>query len=449
MTTQQAIKMFMGEKVDNFFALLTNTGGSFDPAITYAGPGIPQWDLGDTNTQTGTAFTHVYAGGGPFDVQLSVADKSQLTHIITPSDNVTDLTPPADLIGLQQVQAPNNALTDFNGETLWPLVLLYINNNSLTSLTLQDWAPLQFLRVYLNPALGNYTTYSWPAIRQIRSQGVGMTSFATFAWPALQRLFLFDNSLAALTTQAWPSLENLQLQNNALTSLATFNTWTNMTRFNAANNVGITSITTHPEWTSLQFFEMQSCALTSFTTHPEWVAIEDLRFNDNLLNAFVAHPEWVALDCLDLTNNNITSFITHPEWINLRLLTLTTNNLTSLTTHTEWVALEELVASDNNIAPNVQTFNTWTSLTRIQLNNNALTTFQAHREWTLINEVKIQNNMLPATEIDAVLIELDASGALGGTLDYAGNPGAPDVSRSAPAATAKANLIGNGWTVLI
>ena len=55
----------------------------------------------------------------------------------------------------------------------------------------------------------------------------------------------------------------------------------------------------------------------------------------------------------------------------------------------------------------------------------------------------VYNMLLTSGEVDAVLVDLDTSGAVNGTIDISGNNAAP----GAPGVAAAASLTGKGWSV--
>jgi len=125
------------------------------------------------------------------------------------------------------------------------------------------------------------------------------------------------------------------------------------------------------------------------------------------------------------------------------------DEVTSINVNADWTNLEDL-RTYANLLTTQPTFASWTNLINIfAYQNPSMTGFVAHSAWASIVRVYVDTCDLSAATIDAILIALDATGQSNGFLRYQNNPGSPDGSRSGPAATAKANLISNGWTVTI
>ena len=58
---------------------------------------------------------------------------------------------------------------------------------------------------------------------------------------------------------------------------------------------------------------------------------------------------------------------------------------------------------------------------------------------------RLDGNALPQSNVDNILVDLDASGATGGTCNVGGSNAAP----SATGLAAKLSLEGKGWTVTV
>lgn len=199
---------------------------------------------------------------------------------------------------------------------------------------------------------------------------------------------------------------------------------------------------------NMSWFYCQNNDLVAFETHAAWPNLTRLWLYNNDLPALETHAEWAKLDQILLYDNNLTTLETHPEWIKLKHLRCANNNLASLETHSEWTLLSHLRCNHNNITT-LETHAEWTGIFWFYCYNNNLATLKAHAEWTNINRLYCYSNNLPASEIDAILITLDAGGVSNGNLNYKTNPGSADASRSAAATTAKANLVAKGWTVTV
>lgn len=82
------------------------------------------------------------------------------------------------------------------------------------------------------------------------------------------------------------------------------------------------------------------------------------------------------------------------------------------------------------------------NLTQIVASDGAITDVTISSAQTQLTQVALYNNGMGSTEVNAILIALDSTGATGGTVSITGN--------SAPTgggATAKTNLQGKGWIV--
>jgi len=190
---------------------------------------------------------------------------------------------------------------------------------------------------------------------------------------------------------------------------------------------GLTEFTTSPYWVNLTKLDLAINEIDVINTYASWEELQYLWVNQNLISYLDTFPEWTELlNLFCSANPNLTALETHPEWTKLKILSLGNSPVGSLETHPEWVALESITCTSCN-----------------------LNTFEVHREWSLCDNIQCGDNNLSAETIDTLLIEVDASGVEDGFLLYALNPGALDMYRSAEGATAKANLIGKGWTVFV
>jgi hypothetical protein len=172
-------------------------------------------------------------------------------------------------------------------------------------------------------------------------------------------------------------------------------------------------------------------------------------FTNDDITAITAQAGWVNMEQFNLSSNgSLGNVTTHKEWTKLEQLTLPATGCTALDTHVEWTALTSIEASLNTSLTSVPTHAAWTLMEDINLNAcSSLSAITVYSAWTAFWFFWVHNCNFSAATIDAFLIALDGSGKINGNLKYEGNPGSADPSRSGPAATAKANLAGKGWTI--
>jgi len=195
-----------------------------------------------------------------------------------------------------------------------------------------------------------------------------------------------------------------------------------------ANNDDVTMFNAQEDWAALKLLSVWGNSLTSLDTYAAWTALEQLLVSNNTgLGSLDTRPEWTSLIKIQCGNCGLSTFNTYAAWANADWVDAGTNSLTTFNTYAAWTALTRLYCQ----------------------NNSSLNSIVAHSAWTGIAYFHCYNCNLSAAVIDAILIALDATGASNGSLVYNGNPGSSDGSRSGAATTAKANLVGKGWVIVI
>jgi hypothetical protein len=254
-----------------------------------------------------------------------------------------------------------------------------------------------------------------------------------------------------------PRLVTLQAYNNlAQHPVTTSRLWTNLVTVDVSNNgISHEDFRLRPEWTKLQSLSISGNPWKALTIEKTWTALAKVysrscQLSGTLEFDSVAHAN---VDYIYSGNNRSLQHAIVPATLTkLTWIYFDSCDLQEFATHAEWTNLLQLAVNYNpdlGAGGGLTTRATWTKLTRIYANQSGLTSFEYHQEWTAMQQCYVYSNQLPASEIDAILIEADASGVVNGLLHYSGNPGAPDASRSAPALAAKASLIAKGWTITI
>lgn len=178
-------------------------------------------------------------------------------------------------------------------------------------------------------------------------------------------------------------------------------------------------------FTGLDYLELSGTSISSFNTSPllNSTSLSNFIITNSAITSI--DPSNLAAGCsIDLQSNDINSINTAsfnaPTTLNVAI-----NNLTSFNVGTLAMAPNsQLIIGTNNIT---------TLINPSAISTNILILFA-------------QSNKIPASQVNAVLIALDAGGVSNGTIQISGQtPAAPP---SGAGITAKNNLISKGWTVL-
>jgi len=173
--------------------------------------------------------------------------------------------------------------------------------------------------------------------------------------------------------------------------------------------------------------------------------LETISLGGNLLTSFTGQVGWVALSSLDLNSNaSLTSVTTCEEWVALTALSINSSPVTSLTTYASWTSLINLIVPNSPIT-SLETHAEWTGLLILRAENTSVANIIAHPEWTSITAFySTSAAIISSTNINNILIALDASGMVGGEIRLHGGANAAPTGAGV---TAKANLTGRGVTV--
>lgn len=250
------------------------------------------------------------------------------------------------------------------------------------------------------------------------------------AMSAMEQLIIDTNQISELQTYEWPSLRILRLQNNLISTFTT------------------------RAWPEIEEMLLQGNQIVSFAVH-DWPKLKTVRIDANKLDGFgfLTKP-WPNLETFDASLQDLASFETQSTWTKLTSLKLRNGSNSTpftggFTTYNTWVALKELIFTFQGFTGPIVTYPEWIALETLFLEKNlGITSAPIQTTWPNISLISYLTNNMSAATIDSALINLDANNNSNGHFDYRSNPGSPDGSRSGPAATAKANLVSRGWTIL-
>lgn len=253
-----------------------------------------------------------------------------------------------------------------------------------------------------------------PALTQLRAKR-GQLSTLPDLPSTLTYLDVSENNLVSLPVLNTTSLDTINFSNNATLSgevpqfPATMITVT-------CDNCPVSNFAA-PIPNSIQYISASNC---SFTIVP----------NPTSLLTF-------------LFNNNSVPLLSYAFTPNIQTIELRNLGLSSIDTAAFPTSLQNLDVSDNAL---FQIFHSLPAgLISLKAANNVITSFSSLSGKPGLIEVQLQNNKLSTTAISNGLIDLDSNASSNGNAQFEGQtPAAPP---NAGGTTAKANLIGRGWTV--
>lgn len=466
------------------------------------------WDFGDTNTSTDVNPTHIYSSsagtktitltatnlGGSSVVSQSIvlydpslrlqySPSSQLMNWVgsdnTVYNNVTlssfDAIVDPTLVSVIEITSSAIPITTISNTAYYtPLKSLRIQNQNLTTLTGIGIPNLEEIDLTNNDLLSNLDLSDLPNLETIIckdngaltssldvsgksslfwldcSQNPNITNVDVTGNTNLSVIFAYLNpSLTSITgLSTCTNITTLQLWNSNFTgSLLDLSGCSNLKAIQISGNPNLSAIdvTNNP---LLDFLYCQDDNISSIdlTNNPE---LKTLGINGNILTS------------LDLTNN--TKLTTLLAYQNTSLSSITgLSSLTDLVTFnvyncsipsinlTSNVNLETVVVGGTSL-----TSINLTSCTKLKLidatNSISITTLNLPSTVPSLRTVRIGGLSLTQSEINSILVKLDANGLTGGTFNSAdtGSPGSGtnDVP-SGSGLTAKANLIAKGWSVI-
>lgn len=175
-------------------------------------------------------------------------------------------------------------------------------------------------------------------------------------------------------------------------------------------------------------------------------SLENLELKDNLLSSFTIHPEWTNLQYLQLQGNQLTTLNIPGTLTLLYNMFLGYNSLSSLMLNSGLSSLHELNAPNNSLT-SISLPSGLTNLSLLILDNNTLTDFVIPADCTALTFLSLINNAITSvSSINNILIKLDNSGLSNGYLYL--NGGTNAIPASAGLA-AKSSLESKGWTVIV
>lgn len=466
------------------------------------------WDFGDTNTSTDVNPTHIYSSsagtktitltatnlGGSSVVSQSIvlydpslrlqySPSSQLMNWVgsdnTVYNNVTlasfDAIVDPTLVSVIEITSSAIPITTIsNTDYYTPLKSLRIQNQNLTTLTSIGIPNLEEIDLTNNDLLSNLDLSDLPNLKTIVckdnsaltssldvsgksslfwldcSQNPNITNIDVTGNTDLSVIFAYLNpSLTSITgLSTCTNVTTLQLWNSNFTgSLLDLSGCSNLKAIQISGNPNLSAIdvTNNP---LLDFLYCQDDNISSIdlTNNPE---LKTLGINGNILTS------------LDLTNN--TKLTTLLAYQNTSLSSITgLSSLTDLVTFnvyncsipsinlTSNVNLETVVVGGTSL-----TSINLTSCTKLKLidatNSISITTLNLPSTVPSLRTVRIGGLSLTQSEINSILVKLDANGLTGGTFNSADTGSSGSGTNAVPSGsglTAKANLIAKGWSVI-
>lgn len=477
-----------------------NTTSDIQP-VTY------MWDFGDSNTGTSENPTHTYTTDGVKTISLTatnIGGSSTVSQLIvlydpslrlqySPSDqlmnwvesdntiynNVTlasfnEIVDPT-LVSVIEITSTSVPITTISNTAYYtPLKSLKIQNQNLTSLTNIGITNLEQIDLTNNDLLSNLDLSDLPNLKTIICKdNSSLTGSVDVSGKS--SLFLLDCSQN-------PNITDIDVTGN-----------TNLSVIFAYLNSSLTSITGLLTCTDITTLQLWNSNLTG--------SLLDLSGSVNLKTLQISgNPN---LSAIDVTNNPLLDFLycqdDNLSSINLtnntqlRTLGINGNNLTSLDL-TNNLKLRSLLVYQNvtltsitglSLLTDLITFNAYNcSIPSINLTPNTnleivtiggvsltsidLTTCTKLKSLDVLDSVSIITLNLPPTvdslktinigglslpqsEINNILVKIDANGLTGGTFNSAntGSPGSgTNAVPSGSGLVAKANLISKGWSVI-
>ena len=193
--------------------------------------------------------------------------------------------------------------------------------------------------------------------------------------------------------------------------------------FPSSNLIG--SIPSLTDLTSLQLLYLYSNQLAgSIPSLTGLTSITQLRLYNNQLTGSIP-------SLTDLTS--MTKF-----WAYNNQLTGSIPSLTGLT------SITQLLLYNNQLTGSIPSLTDLTSMTHLWVHNNQLTSYTASTISITLTNINLSNNALDVASVNQLLIDVDTTGHLNGTLNLSGGTNAAPTGAGLTAVTA---LQGKGWTV--
>jgi len=436
---------------------------------------------GGATIVVGDRYVATVSGSGEFyDLALVVTNLSTLT-----SSSVSSTTAPIS------ISFSASAPTDLFSITATTDILPYIKTTftSSASIPVSPTSSIVAWNTYLNIS-GSYVTSSLntfyivggnlrTATSSIVITGSGLSNYSSFQTNNISTYYLNNNKLDSfpnIVTASSTTYFNVDLNliSGSLPNLTTAQS-TNLTTFIASNNRLSGSIPALSSSINLTHFDVNTNYLTGALDLSKCYNLSYLDTSNNQLSG-----SFTLLDDIGSAPANIGN-IRHFDISNNYVSGVSNNRFTGSITSFANYRLQHFNCSNNNFSgslPYLQTveiefsptgsllyFNSsnnyftgtinlidyrYTLQTFIandnQLNNYSLISGSVTPIYNALTTFNVQNNLLPSGSIDNILLDLDASGIVSGTVNLSGSGNQPPTTTGL---TYTSSLKTKGWTVYV
>ncbi len=368
---------------------------SFDPLITTT-VDTATWDFGDGSGEVvSNNPTHVYADTNTYGVKMTLPDIETLTKIDWGTDGITGALDISEMVNISDIRLNNNtALTSVVNPSSTATFSFYkvdfcdITGNLDLSPLVNLGGELRFNNNANLTSITNPTSNK--AINRYQASSCDLTGALDLSGLTGLGGFVTFNSNPNLTSIAHPTSSQ------------------SITHYEAIGCSSLTSLDLSGLTGLSSRFRVNSCASLSSITMPTTAS---------------AFATWYAFTCgltgvLDLSG--LTGLAGDVRVYGNSAMTSITNPSTS-------GVFSRYLAESCDLG--------YIDFTVFSGTSNGV-------------EIRLQNNGMTATEVNHILVDLDASGWINGSVNLSGTNSAPDgTSGGFDGLTAKTNLITNGWTV--
>ncbi|BDR53518.1 hypothetical protein KIM372_14250 [Bombiscardovia nodaiensis] len=283
-------------------------------------------------------------------------------------NQITDLSPVTGVPFLADLYAQDNLITNPGQLNNPNLLVLYLSNNKLSSVTSITWnnlSKLQKLNLETNQITDLSPVTGLPSLTSLEAFSNLITNPGQLNNPNLTLLYLSGNKIPSVASINWNNLTKLQqidLQGNQITDLSPLNPVHSLTDLNASDNL-ITNAgqLNNPNLERLYLFTNKLSSVASITWN-SLTKLQQLSLSNNQITDLSLVTGLPSLTQLEAQNN----LITNPGQLNnpnLLVLYLAGNKLSSIASIT-WNSLTKLQQLDlqYNQITDITSIN-WNSLT--------------------------------------------------------------------------------------
>ena len=327
-----------------------------------------------------------------------LAELTNLTQLILTNTGVSDLTPLAELTNLTRLFLGDNSIVDLTPLTeLTNLTWLSLGDNSIVDLT-----PLTGLTNLTELWLWNNSF----------SDSTPLAGLTNLTW-----LWLSDNSIADLTPLAGlTNLTDLTLTNTSIADLTPLAGLTSLTGLFLDDN-SIADLTPLAGLTSLTALSLYNTSVSDLTPLTGLTNLTWLRLSDNSILDLTPLAGLTSLTGLELGDNEISDLMPLAGLTNLTELRLENNNISDIAPLDGLTNLIRLYLNANSIV-DLTPLTGLTNLATLWLGDNAISDLTPLAELTNLTELRLENNNI--SDI-APLVENTGLG-IGNWIDVRGNP---------------------------